>query len=117
MTSQKVAFIGLGVMGFPMAGHLSNAGYKVTVYNRTASKAKAWAKKYKGKTAPTPAKAAAGADIVLSCVGNDDDLRSVVNGGKGILAGMKKGAIYVDHTTASADVWAAAKAQLRFALA
>ena len=104
MTSQKVAFIGLGVMGFPMAGHLSNAGYKVTVYNRTASKAKAWAKKYKGKTAPTPAKAAAGADIVLSCVGNDDDLRSVVNGDKGILAGMKKGAIYVDHTTASAEV-------------
>ena len=104
MTSHKVAFIGLGVMGFPMAGHLSNAGHSVTVYNRTASKAKAWAKKYKGKTAATPAKAAAGADIVFSCVGNDDDLRSVVYGDKGILAGTKKGAIYVDHTTASAEV-------------
>ena len=100
----KAAFIGLGVMGFPMAGHMKRAGHDVTVYNRTAAKARAWAKMYGGKWAPTPAEAAKGADIVCACVGNDDDLRSVVYGAKGILAGMKPGAIFVDHTTASATV-------------
>ena len=104
MSSRKVAFIGLGVMGFPMAGHLANAGHDVTVYNRNAAKSKAWAKAYKGRTAATPAAAAKGADIVFSCVGNDDDLRSVVYGDKGIFAGLAKGAIFVDHTTASATV-------------
>ncbi len=100
----KTAFIGLGVMGYPMAGHLKKNGHEVTVYNRTSAKAKKWAKEYGGKHAATPAKAAAGADFVFSCVGNDDDLRSVVYGDKGILAGMKKGAIFCDHTTASAIV-------------
>jgi 3-hydroxyisobutyrate dehydrogenase-like beta-hydroxyacid dehydrogenase len=100
----KVAFIGLGVMGFPMAGHLVKAGHDVTVYNRTDKKAEDWAAKHKGKTAPTPAQAAKGAEIVCSCVGNDDDLRSVIYGDNGALAGMEKGAILVDHTTASADV-------------
>ncbi len=100
----KAAFIGLGVMGYPMAGHLQKNGHDVTVYNRTSAKAKKWAKEYGGKHAATPAKAAEGADFVFSCVGNDDDLRSVVYGDKGILAGMKKGAIYCDHTTASAIV-------------
>jgi 3-hydroxyisobutyrate dehydrogenase-like beta-hydroxyacid dehydrogenase len=100
----KVAFIGLGVMGFPMAGHLVKAGHDVTVYNRTASKAADWAGKHKGKTAPTPADAAKGAEFVMTMVGNDDDLRSVVYGEKGALAGMAKGAILVDHTTASAAV-------------
>jgi len=100
----KAAFIGLGVMGFPMAGHMKRAGHDVTVYNRTAAKARAWAKTYGGKWAPTPAEAAKDADIVCACVGNDDDLRSVVYGAKGILAGMKPGAIFVDHTTASATV-------------
>ncbi len=100
----KAAFIGLGVMGYPMAGHLQNNGHEVTVYNRTAAKAKKWAKEYGGKAAKTPAEAAKGADFVFSCVGNDDDLRSVVYGKDGILAGMKKGATYCDHTTASAIV-------------
>ncbi|SRR5579883_1058352 len=100
----KVAFIGLGVMGFPMAGHLVKAGHEVTVYNRTGKKAEDWAAKHKGKTAATPAQAAKGAEIVCSCVGNDDDLRSVIYGDNGALAGMSKGAILVDHTTASADV-------------
>ena len=100
----KVAFLGLGVMGFPMAGHLVRAGHEVTVYNRTAKKAEEWAAKHKGKTAPTPAQAAKGAEIVCACVGNDDDLRSVVFGDSGVLAGMENGAIFVDHTTASADV-------------
>ena len=100
----KVAFVGLGVMGFPMAGHLVKAGHEVTVYNRTASKASEWAGKHKGKTAPTPAEAAKGAEFVMTMVGNDDDLRSVVYGDKGALAGMAKGAILVDHTTASAAV-------------
>ena len=100
----KLAFLGLGVMGFPMAGHLVKAGHDVTVYNRTAKKAEEWAAKHKGKTAPTPAQAAKGAEIVCACVGNDDDLRSVVYGDNGALAGMGKGAIFVDHTTASADV-------------
>ena len=98
----KTAFIGLGVMGYPMAGHLASNGHDVTVYNRTAAKAEAWIKKHGGAHADTPAKAAEGCDIVFSCVGNDFDLRSVVYGDDGILAGMKKGAVYCDHTTASA---------------
>ncbi|MCH7938040.1 MAG: NAD(P)-dependent oxidoreductase [Proteobacteria bacterium] len=100
----KTAFIGLGVMGGPMAGHLAKAGHQVTVYNRTAEKAENWVKEHGGESAPTPAQAADGADIVCACVGNDGDLRSVVYGDDGILAGMKKGAIFVDHTTASATV-------------
>ena len=100
----KVAFIGLGVMGFPMAGHLKRAGHAVTVYNRTAAKARAWAKTYGGKWAPTPAAAAKDADVVCACVGNDADLQSVVYGAKGILSGMKPSAIFVDHTTASATI-------------
>ncbi|MBM3732994.1 MAG: NAD(P)-dependent oxidoreductase [Acidimicrobiia bacterium] len=100
----KAAFIGLGVMGYPMAGHLQRAGHAVTVYNRTQAKARAWAKEYGGAWKPTPAEAAKGADVVCACVGNDDDLRSVVYGDKGILAGMWSGAIFVDHTTASANV-------------
>jgi 3-hydroxyisobutyrate dehydrogenase len=101
---QNVAFIGLGVMGFPMAGHLAAAGHQVTVYNRTASRAEAWVAKHGGKSSPQPADAAKGASIVFVCVGNDDDLRSVVFGDKGALAGMGRGAILVDHTTASAEV-------------
>ncbi len=101
---QNVAFLGLGVMGFPMAGHLANAGHQVTVYNRTASRAEAWLQKYKGQRADTPAAAAKGAAIVFACVGNDDDLRSIVYGEKGALAGMSAGATFVDHTTASAEV-------------
>ena len=100
----KVAFLGLGVMGFPMAGHLAKAGHEVTVYNRTAAKAKAWTEKHKGRAAATPAEAAKGQDFVMTCVGNDDDLRSVVLGATGALAGMATGAILVDHTTASAEV-------------
>ena len=101
---RRVAFLGLGVMGYPMAGHLARAGHAVTVYNRTAAKAKAWAAEHGGATAATPREAAAGADLVFACVGNDDDLRSVVLGEGGALAGMKPGAIFVDHTTASAEV-------------
>jgi len=100
----QVAFLGLGVMGFPMAGHLALAGHEVTVYNRSAPKAQAWLAEFGGRAAPTPREAAAGADIVFCCVGNDDDLRSVVLGEHGALAGMKAGAVLVDHTTASADV-------------
>jgi 3-hydroxyisobutyrate dehydrogenase len=100
----NLAFLGLGVMGFPMAGHLQKAGHSVTVYNRSAAKAAAWVAKHGGKSAATPAGAAKGADIVLACVGNDDDLRSVVYGDAGAFAGMAKGAIFVDHTTASAQV-------------
>ena len=100
----KVAFLGLGVMGYPMAGHLASAGHEVTVFNRTAAKAKTWVDKHGGASATTPAQAAEGADIVFACVGNDDDLRSVVLGDQGALAGMKKGSIFVDHTTASAEV-------------
>jgi 3-hydroxyisobutyrate dehydrogenase-like beta-hydroxyacid dehydrogenase len=102
--ARTVAFLGLGVMGHPMAGHLARAGHAVTVYNRTAAKAQAWADEYGGQAAATPAAAAAGADIVFACVGNDDDLRSVVLGDAGAFAGMKPGAIFVDHTTASAEV-------------
>jgi len=104
MAGKTVAFLGLGVMGFPMAGHLAKAGHRVTVYNRTAAKSAEWTKKHGGASAPTPAKAAAGAEIVFMCVGNDADIRSVTNGADGALAGMKKGAILVDHTTASADI-------------
>jgi 3-hydroxyisobutyrate dehydrogenase len=100
----KIAWVGLGVMGYPMAGYVSKAGHEVTVYNRTAAKAAKWAKAYGGKTAKTPKDAAKGADYVFCCVGNDDDLRSVVLGEKGAFAGMSKGAIFVDNTTASADV-------------
>ncbi|MCG2591657.1 NAD(P)-dependent oxidoreductase [Ramlibacter sp. XY19] len=102
--ARKVAFLGLGVMGFPMAGHLARAGHAVTVYNRSAPKRDAWVAEFGGKAAPTPREAAAGCDIVFCCVGNDDDLRSVVLGEQGALAGMKSGAVFVDHTTASADV-------------
>jgi len=102
--ARKVAFLGLGVMGFPMAGHLALAGHDVTVYNRSAAKAKAWTDEFKGRAAPTPREAVAGCDLVFCCVGNDEDLRSVVLGDNGALAGMKPGAILVDHTTASADV-------------
>lgn len=101
---QTVAFLGLGVMGHPMAGHLARAGHRVTVYNRTASKAQAWAAEYGGRAAATPREAAAGASIVFACVGNDDDLRSVVLGNDGAFAGMARGAVFVDHTTASAAV-------------
>jgi 3-hydroxyisobutyrate dehydrogenase len=101
---RKLAFLGLGVMGYPMAGHLQRAGHSVTVYNRTASKAAQWVAEYGGKHADTPRAAAADADIVFACVGNDDDLRSVVLGDAGALAGMKPGAIFCDHTTASASV-------------
>jgi 3-hydroxyisobutyrate dehydrogenase len=100
----KVAFIGLGVMGYPMAVHLSKGGHEVTVYNRTAAKAAKWAKKFGGKTAKTPRDAAKGKEVVFVCVGNDDDLRSVVLGDKGALAGMSRGTILVDNTTASANV-------------
>ncbi|AOB32488.1 oxidoreductase [Bordetella sp. H567] len=103
-SSKKVAFLGLGVMGFPMAGHLARAGHQVTVYNRTAAKAQEWAGEFGGKTAGTPREAAAGAEIVFCCVGNDDDLRSVVLGDDGAFAGMGKAAVFVDHTTASAQV-------------
>jgi 3-hydroxyisobutyrate dehydrogenase len=101
----KVAFIGLGVMGFPMAGHLATkGGHEVTVYNRNAAKSKAWAEKFGGKSAPTPKAAAEGQDFVMACVGNDDDLRSVTTGVDGAFSGMGKGKIFVDHTTASAEV-------------
>ena len=108
VTPTRVAFLGLGVMGYPMAGHLALAGHQVTVYNRTASKATAWCAEFSGAGAntycTTPEQAAQDADIVFSCVGNDDDLRSVTLGENGAFAGMKPGAIFVDHTTASADV-------------
>lgn len=111
----KVAFLGLGVMGYPMAGHLQAAGHDVTVYNRTAAKAKAWADEHGGQSASTPAAAAAGADLVMACVGNDNDLRSICLGDDGAFAGMAKGALFVDHTTVSSKVthelYATAKAQ------
>src|SRR5258708_39794919 len=111
--SARVAFIGLGVMGFPMAGHLKAKGYDVVVYNRTGAKAQAWVDKHGGKSAPTPAAAARDADFVMLMVGNDNDLLEVALGKAGALAGMKKGARLTDHTTASADaarkVFAAAK--------
>jgi 3-hydroxyisobutyrate dehydrogenase-like beta-hydroxyacid dehydrogenase len=113
--ARRVAFLGLGVMGHPMAGHLAGAGHAVTVYNRTAAKAAAWATEYGGKAAATPRQAAAGAEFIFACVGNDDDLRSVTLGPDGAFAGMASGAVFVDHTTASAaiarELHAAAQAQ------
>src|SRR5213083_3340466 len=101
----KVAFLGLGVMGFPMAGHLvKKGGHEVTVFNRTPAKAKAWTEKFGGRAAPTPQAAAEGQDFVMSCVGNDNDLRAITLGANGAFAGMKKGATFVDHTTASAEI-------------
>lgn len=100
----KVAFLGLGVMGYPMAGHLQKAGHTVTVYNRTAAKAEAWVASHGGTMALTPAKAAQGAEFVMACVGNDDDLRQICTGENGALAGMAPGSIFVDHTTVSAAV-------------
>jgi 3-hydroxyisobutyrate dehydrogenase len=110
----KVAFLGLGVMGYPMAGHLkTKGGHEVTVYNRTAAKAQAWVKEYGGRSAPTPKEAAQGQDFVMCCVGNDNDLRQVTLGPDGGFAGVAKGAVFVDHTTASAEIarelYAAAK--------
>jgi len=102
--ARDVAFLGLGVMGYPMAGHLAAAGHRVTVYNRTAAKATQWAAEHGGKSAPTPAAAVRGAEFVFACVGNDDDLRSVTLGDGGAFQGMARGAIFVDHTTASAMV-------------
>ncbi|HEX7435291.1 MAG TPA: NAD(P)-dependent oxidoreductase, partial [Caldimonas sp.] len=102
--ARDVAFLGLGVMGFPMAGHLASAGHRVSVYNRSAAKAARWVAEYGAASAATPRLAASGADIVCACVGNDDDLRSVVLGEDGAYAGMRSGAIFVDHTTASAEV-------------
>ena len=102
--SKKVAFIGLGVMGYPMAGHLAKAGHAVTVYNRTASKAEAWAKAYGGATAPTPKAAAKGAEVVFACVGNDDDVRAVTLAEDGAFHALHSGMVFVDHTTASAEL-------------
>ena len=103
-SATRVAFLGLGVMGFPMAGHLAKAGHGVTVYNRSAEKAQAWVAEFGGTAAATPAEAAKNADIVFCCVGNDEDLRSVVLGPQGAFAGMAKGSLFVDHTTASAEI-------------
>jgi 3-hydroxyisobutyrate dehydrogenase len=101
----KVAFVGLGVMGYPMAGHLkTKGGHDVTVYNRTAAKAEKWVAQFGGASAPTPKQAAAGQDFVMACVGNDHDLREVMLGAEGVFAGMRKGAMVVDHTTASAEI-------------
>ena len=117
--ARDVAFLGLGVMGYPMAGHLASAGHRVTVYNRTAAKASQWVAEHGGKSAPTPADAARGAEFVFACVGNDDDLRAVTLGASGAFATMKPGTVFVDHTTASAAVArelaaAATKAGLAF---
>ena len=102
--STKVAFIGLGVMGYPMAGHLANAGHSVTVFNRTQEKADEWLSKYEGSSRRTPAEAAEGADFVFMCVGNDDDVRSVSYGDTGVFAGASDGSVIVDHTTASPNL-------------
>ena len=108
----KVAFLGLGVMGYPMAGHLAKAGHEVTVFNRTTAKAEKWVEEHGGKLGKTPAEAAAGQDFVMACVGNDDDLRAVCTGEDGALAAMSAGSVFVDHTTVSAavtrDMYAAA---------
>ena len=101
---RQVAFVGLGVMGYPMAGHLAGAGHAVRVYNRTATRAEAWLGEHAGSAADTPAAAAEGADMVCLCVGNDDDVRSVALGADGVLAGLRRGAILIDHTTASAEL-------------
>lgn len=100
----KVAFLGLGVMGYPMARHLKAKGHEVTVYNRNAAKAEKWVAEFGGRSAPTPKEAAVGQDIVFACVGNDDDLRAVTIGPDGAFAGLSKGSVFVDHTTASAEV-------------
>ena len=102
--SSKTAFIGLGVMGYPMAGHLKKAGHQVTVYNRTASKAKQWVQEYGGMKASTPADAAKEADFVTACVGNDDDLREITCGTNGAFSGMSQGSVFIDHTTVSAKI-------------
>ena len=102
--SSKTAFIGLGVMGYPMAGHLKKAGNEVTVYNRTASKAEQWVQEFGGMKASTPEEAAKDADFVMACVGNDDDLREITCGANGVFSGMKQGAVFIDHTTVSAKV-------------
>ena len=104
LAARNVAFIGLGVMGNPMAGHLARAGHRVTVYNRTAAKSRRWVEQHGGTGAPTPAKAAAGAELVMMCVGNDDDVRAVVFGQDGALGAMRAGSVLVDHTTASAQI-------------
>ncbi|QBR01035.1 NAD(P)-dependent oxidoreductase [Paraburkholderia pallida] len=101
---RRVAFLGLGVMGYPMAGHLAKAGLDVTVYNRTGAKAAQWVAEYGGRSAATPREAAQGAELVLACVGNDDDLRSIALGPDGAFAGMARDTVFVDHTTASANV-------------
>ena len=101
---EQVAFIGLGVMGFHMAGHLANAGHQVTVYNRTSARADEWLQKFSGNSAPTPAEAASGARIVFACVGNDDDVRAISTGDDGVFSGMQAGSVFVDHTTASAEL-------------
>ena len=100
----NVAFIGLGVMGYPMAGYISKAGHNVTVFNRTGSKADKWISEYKGSKADSPAKAAENAEYILTCVGNDNDLREVTFGDNGIFKTIKKGAVYIDNTTASATI-------------
>ena len=100
----KVAFLGLGVMGYPMAGHLASAGHDVSVYNRTASKAEAWVSQHGGRTCKTPAEAAAGADIICACVGEDKDIEAITTGDNGAFSTMSAGTIFIDHTTASADV-------------
>ena len=109
----KCAFLGLGVMGYPMAGHMAKAGHEVTVYNRTAAKADKWVTEFGGKMAPTPREAAEGSDFVMACVGNDDDLRGVCLGKDGAFAGMDEGAVFVDHTTVSSmvtrELWHVAK--------
>jgi 3-hydroxyisobutyrate dehydrogenase/2-hydroxy-3-oxopropionate reductase len=102
--ARRVAFIGLGVMGFPMAAHLAQAGHQVSVYNRTAAKAQQWQSAFGGRAANTPREASMGCDLVMSCVGNDDDLRAVMLGADGVFAGLQPGAIVVDHTTTSAEV-------------
>ena len=102
--SCKVAFIGLGVMGYPMAGYISKAGHNVTVYNRTKSKAEKWIKENKGQLAETPMDAAKDCDFIFTCVGNDDDLRDVSLGEKGLFKTAKEGSVYVDNTTASANI-------------
>ena len=104
MKIMKTSFLGLGVMGYPMAGHLASAGHQVCVYNRTTAKAEKWVAQHGGTLAPTPAEAVEGADFVFACVGNDDDLRSVTTGPGGAFAAIKKGAVFIDHTTASANV-------------
>ena len=116
MSKANVAFIGLGVMGYPMAGHLAESGYQTRVYNRTVSRAEQWCEEYPGSFGLTPREAAEGADFIFMCVGNDDDLRSVVYGDDGALAGCRPGSILVDHTTASANVAReiAAQAQVAF---